>query len=189
MIDEKLLFLNMATYYQQKMGYKVSWIQVVFKEKFGVWPNELLKQKTPIESTDEFIEWIKKYQSRSFLNTDEITKKTLEEADKLKLYEKEERKLISLSRRIPRKGKTAREIAEKFGISIRSVQTYTSMPRDEYEAHSITRSAPWDELGMSRATWYRKGKPMSASPSEQAPSQEKQHATNSHRLREREIPA
>ena len=105
------------------------------------------------------------------------------------LYEKEERKLISLSRRIPRKGKTARELAEKFGISIRSVQTYTSMPRDEYEAHSITRSAPWDELGMSRATWYRKGKPMSASPSEQAPSQEKQHATNSHRLREREIPA
>ena len=45
MIDEKLLFLNMATYYQQKMGYKVSWIQVIFKEKFGVWPNELLKQK------------------------------------------------------------------------------------------------------------------------------------------------
>ena len=65
MIAEKLLFLNMATYYQQKMGYKVSWIQVIFKEKFGVWPNELLKQKTPIESTDEFIEWVKKYQSRS----------------------------------------------------------------------------------------------------------------------------
>ena len=91
MIDEKLLFLNMATYYQQKMGYKASWIQVVFKEKFGVWPNELLKQKTPIESTDEFIEWVKKYQSRSFLNSDEITKKTLGEADKLRLYEKEER--------------------------------------------------------------------------------------------------
>lgn len=33
------------------------------------------------------------------------------------------------------------------------------MPRAEYEANSIAKAAPWEALGMSRATWYRRGKP------------------------------
>jgi hypothetical protein len=33
-------------------------------------------------------------------------------------------------------------------------------PRAEYEANSITRNKPWEALGMSRAGWYRAGKPM-----------------------------
>lgn len=32
-------------------------------------------------------------------------------------------------------------------------------PRAEYEAQSVARSKPWTALGMSRATWYRAGKP------------------------------
>jgi transcriptional regulator with XRE-family HTH domain len=70
------------------------------------------------------------------------------------------------------RNKTAKEIAAKVGCSERTVRYWWSMPRDEYEAHSITRSAPWDELGMSRATWYRKGKPLSVSTSEQPTPQE-----------------
>jgi hypothetical protein len=31
--------------------------------------------------------------------------------------------------------------------------------RADYEANSISRSKPWERLGMSRASWYRAGKP------------------------------
>ena len=55
--------------------------------------------------------------------------------------------------------KTAREIAEKVGCSQSTVRRYWALPRDEYLANSITRAKPWEALGMSRATWYRKGKP------------------------------
>ena len=59
-----------------------------------------------------------------------------------------------------RRKNTARELAEKFGVHPRTVQRYIALPRDQYLAESITRAAPWEALGMSRATWYRKGKPM-----------------------------
>jgi hypothetical protein len=32
-------------------------------------------------------------------------------------------------------------------------------PRDIYEANSISRAKPWERLQMSRASWYRAGKP------------------------------
>ena len=57
---------------------------------------------------------------------------------------------------------TARKMAEKFGVSIRTVQSIFSEPREEYLAHSLTRSKPWEVLDMSRATWYRRGKPLQA---------------------------
>jgi hypothetical protein len=31
--------------------------------------------------------------------------------------------------------------------------------RSDYEANSLTRTKPWERLGMSRASWYRAGKP------------------------------
>jgi hypothetical protein len=34
-----------------------------------------------------------------------------------------------------------------------------SIPRVQYESSSLTRSQPWVKHRMSRATWYRKGKP------------------------------
>lgn len=58
--------------------------------------------------------------------------------------------------------KTARAIAEKMGCSQSTVRRYWALPRAEYEANSLTRSKPWEALGMSRATWYRKGKPLQA---------------------------
>ena len=54
----------------------------------------------------------------------------------------------------------AREMAEQFNVSVRTVQRTFSQPRAEYEAKSISRAKPWEALGMSRATWYRRGKPM-----------------------------
>jgi hypothetical protein len=33
-------------------------------------------------------------------------------------------------------------------------------PRAQYEAESLSRTKPWEQMGMSRSTWYAKGKPM-----------------------------
>lgn len=54
---------------------------------------------------------------------------------------------------------TARSFAEKYGVSIRSIQRVIALPRAEYEANSISRAKPWDSMGISRRTWYRHGKP------------------------------
>ena len=54
---------------------------------------------------------------------------------------------------------SARWYAEKYGISIRTVQRMAAVLRADWEANSLMRSRPWELLGMSRATWYRKGKP------------------------------
>jgi hypothetical protein len=147
MLDEKILFLNMATFYQVQMGYKEGWIYVVFKKKFGDWPNELFKKKTPVEPSLDFLEWVKNQREESFKEEGEI----------LRLIE--QAKLKALQRTLPRKGKTAIQLAKKFGVTERTVQRYTSIPRGEYLANALTRSKPWEKMGMSRATWYRKGKP------------------------------
>jgi ElaB/YqjD/DUF883 family membrane-anchored ribosome-binding protein len=38
-----------------------------------------------------------------------------------------------------------------------------AVERATYEANSLTRQKPWEALGMSRASWYRSGKPTPAS--------------------------
>jgi hypothetical protein len=58
-----------------------------------------------------------------------------------------------------RKNTTAAELAKRLGVNIKTVYKYTAVPRVEYEANSLARAKPWEALGMSRATWYRKGKP------------------------------
>lgn len=147
MLDEKIIFLNMATFYQVQMGYKESWIYVVFKKRFDAWPNDLFKKKTPVQPSLEFLEWVKNQRAESFK----------EDGEKLRLIE--QTKLRAVQKLLPRRGKTAIQLAKKFGVTERTVQRYTSIPRTEYEANSISRAKPWEALGMSRATWYRKGKP------------------------------
>ncbi len=34
-----------------------------------------------------------------------------------------------------------------------------AVDRETYEQSSLTRQKPWEALGMSRASWYRAGKP------------------------------
>ena len=58
-----------------------------------------------------------------------------------------------------RKNTTAAALAKRLGVNIKTVYKYTALPRAEYEANSLTRSKPWQALDMSRATWYRRGKP------------------------------
>ncbi len=58
-----------------------------------------------------------------------------------------------------RKNTTAAELARRLGVNIKTVYKYTAVPRAEYEANALTNTKPWEALGMSRATWYRKGKP------------------------------
>lgn len=67
------------------------------------------------------------------------------------------------TKRIKRK-KTAKELAEKFGVHPRTIVRYMALPRAEYEANSISRAKPWEALGISRTTWYNKGKPTSIIP-------------------------
>lgn len=65
---------------------------------------------------------------------------------------------MSAQKPIKRK-KTAREIAERLGIHPSTVRRYMAQPRADYEANSIERAKPWEALGISRATWFRRGKP------------------------------
>ena len=44
-----------------------------------------------------------------------------------------------------------------------------AVDRETYESQSLSRQKPWEALGMSRASWYRAGKPMPAN-SETSPS-------------------
>lgn len=56
---------------------------------------------------------------------------------------------------------TAREMAARFNCSVQTVMRTWSQPRADYLAeNSISRDKPWEKLGISRATWYRRGKPM-----------------------------
>ncbi|WP_172766129.1 HTH domain-containing protein, partial [Neisseria gonorrhoeae] len=56
---------------------------------------------------------------------------------------------------------TAKELAKRFGCSKRTVFRAWSQSRADYLAeNSISRDKPWEHFGISRATWYRRGKPM-----------------------------
>ena len=63
----------------------------------------------------------------------------------------------------PRKTKrpmSAREMAAKFNVSERSVRKWWSQSRADYLAeNSISRNKLWEYFGISRMTWYRRGKP------------------------------
>ena len=66
-----------------------------------------------------------------------------------------------------RRKHTAVELAKQLGCHPRTVRRYVAQPRAEFLAeHTINRTKPWEALGMSRATWYRRGKP--TAPIEQA---------------------
>ncbi len=56
---------------------------------------------------------------------------------------------------------TAKELAKRFGCSTRTVFRAWSQSRADYLAeNSISSDKPWEHFGISRATWYRRGKPM-----------------------------
>lgn len=54
---------------------------------------------------------------------------------------------------------SARELAQKWGVSPSTVRRHIAQPREEFLANSLMRQKPWEALDMSRATWYRRGKP------------------------------
>lgn len=56
-----------------------------------------------------------------------------------------------VSDRVRRELDTERKIEERRGQGV--------VPRQQYLAQSLSSQKPWEQLGMSRATWYRKGKP------------------------------
>lgn len=61
---------------------------------------------------------------------------------------------------------TAKTLAKKWGVTERTIRNYVALRREDYEAQSIARAKPWESLGMSRATWYRHGKPQAFEVSE-----------------------
>jgi hypothetical protein len=77
---------------------------------------------------------------------------------------KENRKRLGL-RTIGAMGQTAEERmverkAKKAETARLKRRAAGAVPRDEYEANSLSRKQPWLEFGCSRRTWERKGKPM-----------------------------
>lgn len=77
---------------------------------------------------------------------------------------------MKAARKTTPRGKTAREIAAAVGCTPRTVQKWWAQPREEYLANALTRSKPWEAMGISRATWYRHGKPTPPIPEPAAPS-------------------
>jgi hypothetical protein len=53
---------------------------------------------------------------------------------------------------------TRRKLRKRFYLHARRRKAGAKL-RVDYEANSISRSKPWERLGMSRASWYRAGKP------------------------------
>ena len=51
---------------------------------------------------------------------------------------------------------SVQSLANKVGVSARTIRRYAARSRQEYEAESLERSAPWDIEGVSRATWFRR---------------------------------
>jgi hypothetical protein len=54
----QLEFVQQARWYATHYGYKQSWVYVVFRKKYGVWPNDLFKAGTPQVASDEFRQWV-----------------------------------------------------------------------------------------------------------------------------------
>jgi len=55
---------------------------------------------------------------------------------------------------------SAKELAQQFGVTERSVRNVMAQPRQQWLAeHTTSRQRPWTVLGISRSTWYRYGKP------------------------------
>lgn len=53
----------------------------------------------------------------------------------------------------------ARELADKFNCSTRTIFRYWSQSRSDYLAeNSISRDKPWETLGISRSNWYTRRK-------------------------------
>ena len=50
------------------------------------------------------------------------------------------------------------QVALILGRSTRTARRYVGTPRAEYEGNSISRAIPWQDLGISRATYYRRKK-------------------------------
>lgn len=46
---------------------------------------------------------------------------------------------MTTRQRLPRNGKTAREVAEKTGLSVSTIMRWTAQPREDYLAEAATR--------------------------------------------------
>jgi hypothetical protein len=60
---------------------------------------------------------------------------------------------------VSRAERTQRREARKYQRLVMRRRLKGAKPRAQYEAQSISRAKPWESLGMSRASWYRAGKP------------------------------
>jgi hypothetical protein len=83
-------------------------------------------------------------------------------ATRLNLTEAERKRLrittigaVDLTRQQRKDRRRARDRALKHARRLAA----GAKPRAEYEAGSLSRTKPWERLGMSRRSWYRAGKP------------------------------
>lgn len=75
----------------------------------------------------------------------------------LKITPEEQRQLSTIwSDDIRQEKERKRKEAERRAAGVRPREEYLA----EVKANSLKAQKPWEKLGMSRATWYRKGKPM-----------------------------
>lgn len=61
--------------------------------------------------------------------------------------------VIPYSERLPRNGRTARELAEKTGYTIRNIQNWTSEPREVWLARAAQRRATIRATRAAHPDW------------------------------------
>lgn len=60
---------------------------------------------------------------------------------------------------VPKSARYRHREARKAKAKLERRRSAGMRPREQYEAQSVSRSKPWEALSMSRAAWYRAGKP------------------------------
>jgi len=79
--------------------------------------------------------------------------------EKAQHFNEQEPEIMAAKHQVKR-SVSARELAERFKVSERGVRNLMAQPRDAWLAeHSINRDKPWEAMGISRRTWYSRGKP------------------------------
>lgn len=54
----ELEFVQQARWFVEHRGYKSSWVYVVFRTRYGKWPDGLLKQGEPMPPSLEFFDFL-----------------------------------------------------------------------------------------------------------------------------------
>lgn len=57
----ELEFMQQARWLAEQRRYKPAWVCVVFRQRYGKWPGESLKESGPMPASEAFLAWLSGY--------------------------------------------------------------------------------------------------------------------------------